>query len=545
MSGNGGRPAAGRPARSATGLPPSLADLSRRDALAAEAARLAAEARARFAEDAARTTRDAPGGDADPVAPPARRLAAPLRRALSVAAVLLGAALMAWPAVLNGYPLVFIDSVSYLGQTLFPEWPWDKTPAYGAFLHGFHWGWSLWLALAGQALILSHLLWVAQRAARGGITPLAHIAVCAGMAALTSLPWFTATLMPDVFAGVAPLCLLLLGLARERLSRAEAAWLTLLGAFAVAAHLSHLPTALALVVFIAVAMRGVMAPLRATLPIAIAVGALVGANAWAFGKPTLSPHGAVFLLARLQADGPAARTIRFACPRAGWHLCGFAARMPMDSDHFLWSAEGPPNRQPNGTPISMGAMRLAPEAAAIVGRTLRERPGEVAAAMARNTLAQAGMVEVGDTLGNRHLAASARRAIAVLPAGELAAFDAGAQMRGELAGLAAPYLLPHRAVLLGSLALLLVALVLALARRDRVRFALVAGLLLAVGVNAFATGALSAPVDRYGARIVWLLPLAAVLGLAPRFAGALTDNERVRARMAGLNARRPVAEAAD
>uniref|UniRef100_UPI001E48F9EE hypothetical protein n=1 Tax=Roseomonas rosulenta TaxID=2748667 RepID=UPI001E48F9EE len=471
---------------------------------------------------------------ADAGAAAAWRRPPPLRRAMSLAAILLGAALLAWPAVLNGYPLVFIDSVSYLGQTLFPEWPWDKSPAYGPFLHAFHWGWSLWPALAGQVVVVSHLLWLAQRAARGGITPGAHVALCAGLAALTSLPWFASTLMPDVFAAVAPLCLLLLGLARNRFSPGEAAWLTLLGAFAVAAHLSHLPTALALVVFVAVATRGVLAPLRAALPIAVAAGALVAANAWAFGKPTLSPHGAVFLLARLQADGPAAHTIRSACPRAGWHLCAFAARMPMDSDHFLWSAEGPPNRQPNGTPIPMGAMRLAPEASEIIARTLRERPGEVAAAMARNTLAQAGMVAVGDTLGNRHLAASARRAIATMPASELAAFDAAAQMRGDLPALAAPFLLPHRPALLASLALALAGLVLALWRGDRVRAALVVGLLVAVAVNAFATGALSAPVDRYGARIIWLLPLAAMLGLAPRYAGALTDAEQVRARMAAL-----------
>ncbi len=540
MSGADDRPGAARTA-SGTGLPPSLADLSRRDAEAAEAARKAAEDRARIAEEEARIIAERMPKVAG--AAPARRglrLPPTLRRALSVVAVLLGAALLAWPAFLNGYPLVFIDTVSYLGQTLFPEWPWDKTPAYGPFLHAFHWGWSLWLALAGQVLVLSHLLWVAQRAARGGVSPIAHVLLCAAMAGLTSLPWFAATLMPDVFAGVAPLCLLLLGLARDRLSRVEAVWLTLLGAFAVAVHLSHLPTALALVGFVAVAMRGVMAPLRAALPIVIAAGALVAANAWAFGKPTLSPHGAVFLLARLQADGPAARTIRSGCPRAGWHMCGFAARVPMDSDHFLWSAEGPPNRMPNGTPIPMGGMRIAPEASEIVLRTLRERPGEVAAAMARNTLAQAGMVEVGDTLGNRHLAASARRAIERLPANELAAFDAGAQMRGALPGLAAPWLQVHLPVLLASLALLLVALLLALARQDRVRFALVAGLLLAVAVNAFATGALSAPVDRYGARIIWLLPLAAALGLLPRYPGALTDAEQVRRRLARL---RPAGEA--
>ncbi|WP_308071659.1 hypothetical protein, partial [Roseomonas sp. CECT 9278] len=501
-----------------------------------------AEARARAAAAQAPAVPDtgtgAPAGSGA-ATPAARRVDTPLRRALALAAILLGAAMLAWPAVLNGYPLVFIDSVSYLGQTLFPEWPWDKSPAYGPFLHAFHWGWSLWPALAGQALVVSHLLWLAQRAARGGITPGAHLLLCAAMAGMTSLPWFASTLMPDVFAGVAPICLLLLGLVRDRLSRVEAAWLALLGAFAVAVHLSHLPTALALVVFVALATRRVMPPLRAALPVVIATAGLVAANAWAFGKPSLSPHGAVFLLARLQADGPAAATIRFACPRAGWHLCGFATRLPMDSDHFLWNADGPPNRRPNGTPIPMGAMRLAPEASEIVMRTLRERPGEVAAAMARNTVAQAGLFAVGDTLSNQHLAASARRAVAVLPPGELAAFDAGAQMRGALPARAAPYLAAHRPALLGSLLLLVGGLALALWLGDRTRAALAAGLLLAVAVNAFATGALSAPVDRYGARIIWLLPLAALLVLAPRYAGALTDAERVRLRMAALRPARP------
>lgn len=449
----------------------------------------------------------------------------------AAAAVTLGALLLAWPALLNGYPLVFIDTVSYLGHTLFPEWPWDKTPVYGPFLHLFHWGWSLWPALAGQVLVLSHLLWLAQRAMRGDASLPAHVLACLAMAVLTSLPWFAATLMPDVLAGVAPLCLLLLGLARDRLSALEAAWLVLLGAVAVGAHLSHLPVAAAMVVFIAVAARGIAAPLRAALPVALAAGALLGANAWAFGRPSLSPHGATFLLARLQADGPAAATIRAHCPRAGWYLCGHVRRLPMDSDTFLWDPAAPPNRAPDGSAIGMGAMRLAPEAAEILALTLRERPAEVAAAMARNTLRQALLVEVGDTFADTHLAASARRAVAMLPAAELAAFDAGAQMRGALPGLAAPFLRPHLPVLLAALPLALVAFALAAWRGDRARAGIIAGVALAVAVNAFATGALSAPVDRYGARIAWLLPLVALLGLLPRFGAGLTDEERIRARL--------------
>jgi hypothetical protein len=446
-------------------------------------------------------------------------------------AILAGAAMLLWPALVNGYPLVFIDSVSYLGQALFPEWPWDKTPAYGAFLAFAHWGWTLWLPAAAQGLILSHLLWLAQRGIRGETSWMLHVTLCAALAAFTSAPWFAAMLMPDVFAAIGPLCLLLIGFARDRLATAETVWLTLLGAFAIATHLSHLPTALALVVFIAIVARGVVPALRAALPVALAAAGLVAANAWTLGQPTLSPNGAVFLLARLQADGPAARTIRARCPGAGWHLCGFVDRLPMDSDTFLWDPQSPPNRTVDGQPIPMGGRRLAPEAAAIIAATLREQPAEVAEAMARNGLLQLWRFQIGDTLGDRYLAESARRAVSRMPLPELEAFDAGAQMRGELPAIARPWAALQMPVVLASAALLLVALLRAAWRRERAVAGLLGGVVIAVVVNAFATGALSAPVDRYQARIVWLLPLAAVLGLAPRFGIGLTDAERVRARL--------------
>jgi hypothetical protein len=450
---------------------------------------------------------------------------------IEVLLILAGAMLLAWPIVLNGYPLVYIDTVSYLGQTLFPEWPWDKTPAYGAVLHLFHWGTTLWPALLAQVIMLSHLLWLTQRVARGDATVTGHLLICSVLAAFTAAPWFAVTIMPDIFAAVAPLCLLLLGFGRDRLTDAEAAWLVLLGAFAVATHLSHLPTALILVAVVAMLGGGFLATLRAALPVGIAVAGLFGVNAWATGQPTLSPHGAVFLLARLQADGPAARTIRDRCPEAGWHLCAFANRLPMDSDAFLWDPQSPLNRMPDGRPIAMGGIRLAPEATAIVEATLRDRPVEVAEAMLRNTFAQLGMVEVGDTLGRDHLAASARRAITRLPPAEVATFDAGAQMRGTLREEAAPFLALHWPALLAAMVMVAAALVVAAWQRDRVRVGLLAGILIAVVANAFATGALSGPHHRYQARIVWLLPLAAMVGLLPRFAPGLNDTISIRARI--------------
>jgi hypothetical protein len=428
----------------------------------------------------------------------------------AIVAILAGAALLTWPALLNGYPLVFIDTVSYLNHTTLPEVPWDKTQAYGPFLHLFHWQVSLWPAMAAQGMVASHLAWLAQRMARGAATPAAHVLVCGALGALTSAPWFLATLMPDAFTALAPLCLLLL--AFGGLSRAEAAWVALLGALAVAAHLSHLPVALAMLALVALLARRVGPLARAALPVGLAVAFLLAANALAFGRATLSPHGAVFLLARLQGDGPAAAVIRARCPEAGWHLCAFADRLPMDSDEFLWDGTSPLNRNADGSPRPMGGVAGAAEARDIVAATIRDRPVEVAAAMLHNTLSQLGLVRVGDTLGNEHLALSARRPIAsAFPPDELAAFDAGAQMRGELPARAAPFLAPHLPVLGLAVAAALWLGWRAARARDLPRGALLAGALLAVLGNAAVTGALSKPHHRYQARIVWLLPAVVLL----------------------------------
>ncbi len=434
---------------------------------------------------------------------------------MRIAACLLGALLLTWPALLNGYPLVFIDTVSYLHHTTLPEPPWDKTLAYGPFLHLFHWQATLWPAMAAQGLIGSHLLWLAQRMARGRAGAGAHLLLCAGLGALTSAPWFLATLMPDAFAALAPLCLLLLGFGTLR--PWERLWVTLLGALGIAFHLSHLPTALALLALVALLARRVAPVRRAALPLGLALGLLLGANLATFGRAALSPHGSVFLLARLQDDGPATATLRAHCPAAGWHLCAFLDGLPMDSDEFLWDGTSPLNREADGTPREMGGVQGAAEARAIIATTLRERPAEVAQAMLRNAVRQAALVGVGDTLGNAHLALSARRPIATaFPPRELAAFDAGLQMRGELRARAAPFLAPHQPVLLLALAALPWLLWRAFRRGETPRAALLAGALLALGANAVATGALSKPHDRYQARIVWLLPMAVMLAALPR-----------------------------
>jgi hypothetical protein len=230
----------------------------------------------------------------------------------------------------------------------------------------------------------------------------------------------------------------------------------------------------------------------------------------------LSANGATFLLARLQDDGPATRLLRERCPQAGWHLCAHVHRLPMDSDEFLWDPDSPLHREADGRPVFMGSVRIAPEARQILAETLASYPLDVAAAMLRNGLRQIVLTRIGDTLGNEHLELSARRMVVAGFPQELAQFDGALQMRGLLPGLVAPLHLPQAAVLVLSVPLALFAWRRAAREGDRLRLGLVLAALVGIGANALVTGALSKPHHRYEARIIWLLPFAAVLALPIR-----------------------------
>ena len=340
-----------------------------------------------------------------------------------------------------------------------------------------------------------------------------HLLLVLLLAALTSLPWFAATLMPDVFAGALVLCLWLLGFGEGRLSRRETAAVAMMGAFATAAHLSHLVIAAAMLAITLLLTRRWRATFRVAVPVAVALAFLIVSNGIGHGRFSLSPYGATFALARMQADGPATALLRARCPAAGWYLCDFLDQLPMDSDEFLWSPGSPISRDAQGNSRVMGTVLIAPEARQIVAATLAADPGAVFAHALRNTLRQLVTLRVGDTLTADHLETSARVSIVDgFPPREVAAFDTALQMRGRLPEVVQPLLWPHGPVLLISV---LLAGWSSWRLRGPSAYSLLICVLTGLLANALVTGSLSKPHHRYQARIVWLLPLAAgIAGVA-------------------------------
>jgi hypothetical protein len=433
----------------------------------------------------------------------------------------LGVPLLAWPALSNGYPLVFSDTGTYLSQAIHRYLGWDRPAFYSLFMLGLHWTVTTWPVVLAQAAIVVLMLERTRAAFFPAVSDAWLLGVLAVLSTMTGLPWLASRLMPDVFTPLLVLALALLILAPARLGRAGGWAMAAAAAAMTAVHQSHVLLAIGLIVVLlalraALGLRGAggeglgRAGLARVLGVpAVALLALAAVNAAAHGRLSPSPFGGVFLLARVLYDGPGMRTLERECPAAGWRLCAWVGRMPASSDAFLWAADSPLNREG-------GAKRLAGEADAIVLATLRAEPWAQARAMLANTWEQLTRFSPND--GMHAWAETVSPWIARdFPRFEQAAYAAARQTRGEAVLPDWVERLDRAAALagvLGALALFLRAWRAggpgggAAGRRGRAGLA--GAVLAACLLNAAITGGLSGPHDRYQSRVIWL-PAAVVL----------------------------------
>jgi hypothetical protein len=462
--------------------------------------------------------------------------------------VVIGSLFLLWPAIYNGYPLAYSDSHVFISQPVAGFMNWDKPFVYGPLILFFHAWQTLWLVIVAQALLVSHLLWLivvtlTPEQKPVGAAPLSlvpttasawsmgkrHLWVCAALASVSTAPWFVSFLMPDIFSAMTVLCIFLLGFS-TRLKRTEVAWLVLLGALSVSVHLSHLVIAGACV--FGVLCLGARRLKIAVLPLVGAIVILLGTNFYAFQKATISPHGSVFMLARLSGDGNTKEILEKYCAQKNWYLCAWVDRLPTDSDDFLWNGQGPVWSHPGG-PIG-----LAPEASEIVSYVVRNRPWPVMWSGLKNMTAQLWMLQLGDTLHPDHLDVTVAKSVRqyFAPA-ELERLNSSRQMKDTLAADAVWFSRVSVWVFYFSVVFGLYVLFNAWRKRgvkpkngltqpalerespnaalERKHTKLVVSFILmlwlGVAANAFATGALSKPHHRYQDRIAWLLVLPPLL----------------------------------
>jgi hypothetical protein len=429
--------------------------------------------------------------------------------ALSVPA---GAAMLLAPALANGFPFLFQDSSDYL--VLAP--PLYRSPFYGFFIALFHQDRFIWAPVIAQALITSHLLYLLLRvfARPAG----EHFALCLFAATLTSLPLFVGYIMPDLFTGLMFVAMYLIAFHFSRFTLPLKLYLAALAVVAIAAHLSHLTMAIAILFLIVPLLRWAgkswrhIALVTGVLlaPITLTIGAYLTYNAAVFHRVSLSPSGQSFFLANLIEYGPARDYLRKSCPHAGFRLCRYVAQLPATANEMLWR-RGPFTRLG-------GFAGMEDEASDIVRGVLTEEPGRVAAMAARNFVTALGARRPGAELSPAAFPVwdSIYRVVDdKFGPGAIEALLDSAQMRGTVPHALLEAIDAVVAPLSLAGILLLGGLSLRAGRRDLAALALF--VICAAFGNVLTCATISGIHDRYQARVSWMLPITDLVLAAALF----------------------------
>jgi len=335
------------------------------------------------------------------------------------------------------------------------------------------------------------------------------------VACLGSLPFFVAYLMPDTLTPIMILNLGLLGVYARQMRWWEILLALAMASFAVVSHLSHLA--------IAVLM----------LPVVVIVGAVLGQRRW-WLLPTLvaavlaigyseqmalrAAASAVaksdviikpFITARLIQDGPGRSYLARHCPDTAIATCALADALGKSDNPMRFTA----SHIVFQTSPELGSFRLLPpDQQVAVARdqvsffldVLKEAPFETTAAFVRNMLIQTTMFAVDMTVPTESQQ------------------TANADVRGALSGpLVLGRLAPDdgwikaltigQGLVYGASLLVILLLVLLPGRISPQLRALALVVLAGILANALVCGGISQPASRYGARVIWLLPLMATL----------------------------------
>jgi len=388
-----------------------------------------------------------------------------------------------------------------LGRSLY----WGLLLYLGAVSGGF------WLTILVQAAAVFLALYLSVRALEMPVWP-ALPWICAGLCVLSDVSFFASYLMPDIFAGLTVLACAILISAEHRLGRLENVLWYLLLAFAL---LAHDTCVLLAVMLIGIAVAANL--LRRTFANRRGLCVILLAAVTAYGGQSLVTYGITratgaaplrfpLIAARLVDDGPGTNYLRATCPQSNFTLCAYRSEFPMSSYTFLFGTE--PGKSVYEMATYDQRRALSAEQFRFFLAVLRYDPLGVARSGLRNAAAQFLNFSLADFQYNPGEKDNMDR---TFPLEVLAQIRSTAAYQGTMPSVILKAL-PYFCVSISFLYLLLVWLAVLPGRTispllKRVFLWAFAGIVL----NAAICGGISANEARYQARVVWLVPLLALL----------------------------------
>jgi hypothetical protein len=389
-----------------------------------------------------------------------------------------------------------------------------RSVVYSFGIYLLHHNLSAWPVVALSALLTAWTVWLVVRSFDLRRPVVVYLVLVALLCSLTTVSWYICLLTPDILGAALFLCLYLLLFAPETLRRWEMVAVSVVVVWTVTAHPTFPPLACGLLCFLALLgllrwspMRGrwtALGQVAALLALGMATQLLV--NKRIFGKATLFGDGTPRIMARFLADGPAQDYLHSHCGQLQWTICRLAVKPVPNEEDFLWATDG---IYQSATPAQRAD--LSKEEMPLVLATLRTYPRRQAKLSWNNfvdELTDSGVLEL--VFGNPWMM---ERLDDTVPGARARYLRAEPILNGlplkilqRIYGEALPV----------SVGVIVILLPWIWKRRQNRIQGLTAVIGFVVLANAMLTGVLASPDPRYGGRIIWLLPMLAMLAVLMR-----------------------------
>jgi len=256
----------------------------------------------------------------------------------------------------NGYPLVYSDTGTYLysGFDLFV--PFDRPATYGLFVRFTSLKTSLWLTALVQSILSAWVLWLsAKRLLPDTLRYKSYLLLMAILTFFSGIGWYSGQIMPDFFAPIAILSLILVLIHPKSEPRGLIVPSILL-LISLICHFSHLLIIIAMLLIIGPLtwlMRNEMKThlLKITLK-RYSLAAAIIISAWLItplihfkleGRFVISKGSHAFLMAHMADAGILQKFLNENCAKEGYSaysLCSLKEKIPNDLATFLWESGG-------------------------------------------------------------------------------------------------------------------------------------------------------------------------------------------------------------
>jgi hypothetical protein len=435
---------------------------------------------------------------------------------LIILSILSGSFILCYWAFMNRYPLVYSDTGTYIGSGFENYYPVDRPIFYGLFIRHISLHASLFLVVFVQGLLVSFLIHLLFREfARSNYIFWSQAAIIL-LTLFTGISFHVSQLIPDIFTPISVLCLMVL-LVTKKINKTGIVGISLLFVFSNIVHNSNsIINAVILFLFLPYyifnkRLKEAIKWQRVLLAACVILISLFipPSTSYFYNKRfTYSEATFMFRISRLIEMGILQKYLNENCNDDKYSLCYYAKNDPGKFWGFMWDPESPANK--NG-----GWFAHKAEYESLMNEIL-SRPKYLKIFIIKSiegTFEQFFSFSTGDarpygidsppgTAVQRHFQTDINQ------------FISSRQNTGDLDF---KYLNQYQLIAVMISMLFLFAAVILQLPNQKLLFLLLFIMVMALLVNAAVCGVLSSVIDRYQSRVIWLLPLIAMLFISDIF----------------------------